>query len=137
MQAQNLTVSSAIVFLLARVLFGGVIAFMGLNHFMQADDLAGYAEMKGIPAPRLAVLGSGALLVAGGLSIILGVLPAVGAGLVFVFLAVTTPKMHDFWNVDDPERQQQEMTDFLKNTVIAGASLLLIAIGGASWPLAL
>ncbi|MDX1748503.1 MAG: quinol oxidase, partial [Halobacteriales archaeon] len=42
---------AAELFLLARVLFGGVLAFMGLNHFMNLEDMAGYAGMKGLPAP--------------------------------------------------------------------------------------
>ena len=60
---------SAELFLLARVLFGGVLAFMGLNHFTGLDDMAGYAGSKGVPAPRLAVAFTGGLLVLGGLSV--------------------------------------------------------------------
>lgn len=73
------------VLLVARVLFGGVLAFVGLNHFLQTEAMAGYAGAKGLPAPRLATLASGGLLVAGGLGIVLGVLPAVSA------LAVAAP----------------------------------------------
>jgi len=39
-------------FLLGRLLFGVTLAFMGLNHFMDVDTMAGYAEFKGLPAPR-------------------------------------------------------------------------------------
>ncbi|OYR97339.1 quinol oxidase, partial [Halorubrum sp. E3] len=38
-------------FLLGRILFGATLAFMGLNHFMDVDTMAGYAEFKGLPAP--------------------------------------------------------------------------------------
>jgi len=131
------TTAGGVAFLLGRILVGGVLAFMGLNHFQQTDSLAGYAESKGVPAPRLSVLASGLVLVLGGASIVLGALPIVGAALLVVFHVVVTPKMHDFWNADDPEAKQNEMTQFLKNAVITGAALLILAIGGANWPYSL
>lgn len=131
------TTAGGLAFLLGRILIGGVLAFMGVNHFMQTDAMAGYAESKGIPAPKLAVLASGLVLVLGGVSIVLGLFPIVGAALLVLFHVVVTPKMHDFWNVDDPEAQQNEMTQFLKNAVITGAALLLVAVGGATWPYSL
>ena len=48
--------------LVTRLLFGGVIAFMGLNHFLQTDEMTGYAQHKGVPAPQLSVIASGAAL---------------------------------------------------------------------------
>jgi uncharacterized membrane protein YphA (DoxX/SURF4 family) len=88
--------ANTLVFLLGRVLFGGVLAFMGANHFLQADQMAGYAEAKGAPAPTLSVYGSGALLVLGGVSVVLGVLPLLGAAALAGFLVVATPMFHDF-----------------------------------------
>ncbi|MUW15960.1 DoxX family membrane protein, partial [Halorubrum sp. CBA1125] len=57
------------IFLLGRLLFGGVLAFMGLNHFMNLDDMAGYAEFKGLPAPRFSVVASGLALALGGVGV--------------------------------------------------------------------
>ena len=130
-------VVSTVAFVVGRVLFGGVLAFMGVNHFMQADQMAGYAEAKGAPAPKLSVYASGALLVLGGLSVLLGVYPVAGAAALVAFIVVATPMFHDFWSVEDPEQQQQEMTDFLKNVALVGGALVLLAIGGRSWPFAL
>lgn len=131
------TTAGGVAFLVGRILIGGVLAFMGVNHFVQTDALAGYAEMKGVPAARLSVLGSGLVLVLGGASIVLGLFPVVGAALLVLFHVVVTPTMHDFWTVDDPETRQHELTQFLKNAVITGAALLLVAIGGANWPYSL
>lgn len=121
-----------IVLLVARVLFGAVIAFTGLNHFMQTESMVGYARHKGLPAPKLAVLGSGAVLVLGGLAIVLGVLPVVGALLVAGFLVVAALTMHDFWAVPD-EQQQEEMTQFLKNIALAGGALAFATLGQSAW----
>ena len=129
--------ASTLVFLLGRILFGGVLAFMGVNHFLQADQMAGYAEAKGAPTPTLSVYSSGALLVLGGVSVVLGVLPLLGAAALAGFLVVATPMFHDFWSVEDPQQRQQEMTDFLKNVALVGAALVLLAVSGGPWPFAL
>ena len=127
---------SSVAFLAGRVLFGGVLAFTGVNHFGQADQMAGYAEAKGAPAPTLSVYGSGVLLVLGGASIALGAFPLVGAAALAGFLVVATPMFHDFWSVEDPQQRQQEMTDFLKNVALIGGALVLLALSGGSWPFA-
>jgi uncharacterized membrane protein YphA (DoxX/SURF4 family) len=110
---------------------------MGLNHFLQTDQMSGYAGAKGLPAPRASVLLSGGLLVFGGLGLVAGVLPVLAAGALVTFLLVSAVTMHDFWAADDPEATQQEMTEFLKNVGLAGGALALLALGGTDWPLAL
>ncbi|MFB6310594.1 MAG: DoxX family protein [Salinirussus sp.] len=126
------TGTEGIALLLARVLFGGVLAFMGLNHFLQTDEMVGYAQHKGLPAPRLSVIGSGALLVLGGVSLVLGVLPLLGALAVAGFLIVSAVSMHDFWAVPD-EQQQEELTNFLKNVALAGGAVAFAAFASQSW----
>jgi len=125
---------SAEVFLLARVLFGGVLAFMGLNHFMNTDDMVGYAQFKGMPAPRLSVLASGGLLVFAGLGIAVGAFPVLSGFALALFLLVSAVLFHDFWSMDDPEEQQNEMTSFLKNVFGAAGALAFAALAGAAWP---
>jgi uncharacterized membrane protein YphA (DoxX/SURF4 family) len=129
------TAGADIAFLLARVLFGGVLAFMGVNHFMNVDEMTGYAEFKGLPAPRASVLGSGGLLVFGGVSLIVGVLPAIGAAALAIFLIVSAVTMHDFWNLEG-EDAQTEMTSFLKNVTMAAGAIVFFALAGAAWPYA-
>ncbi|EMA58652.1 DoxX family protein [Halorubrum kocurii] len=123
-------------FLLGRILFGATLAFMGLNHFMDVDTMAGYAEFKGLPAPRFSVIASGLVLALGGVGVAAGAFPVLAAGGLAVFLLVSAVTMHDFWSVDDPEEKQSEMTGFLKNVYGAGAALALLAGGGTAWPYA-
>ncbi|MGB9963636.1 DoxX family protein [Halobacterium hubeiense] len=118
--------------LVGRVLFGGVLAFMGLNHFMQTESMTGYAEHKGLPAPKLSVLASGAVLVLGGISVAVGVLPVIGAVALAGFLAVSALTMHNFWAVPE-DQQQDEMTGFLKNAALAGAALAVAASAATGW----
>ena len=128
------TGAEAVVLLVARVLFGGVLAFMGLNHFMQTEQMTGYARHKGLPAPRLGVLGSGAILVVAGLAIVAGVFPLLAAAALAAFLLVSAVVFHDFWAVPE-DQQQDEMTNFLKNVVRAGGALAFGAIASQSWGL--
>ncbi|EMA72149.1 DoxX family protein [Halorubrum distributum] len=123
-------------FLLGRIVFGATLAFMGLNHFMDLDTMAGYAEFKGLPAPRFSVIASGAVLVLGGLGVAAGAFRVLSAGALAFFLLVSAVTMHDFWSMDDPEEKQNEMTGFLKNVYGAGAALAFLAVGGSSWPYA-
>lgn len=123
-------------FLLGRVLFGGVLAFNGLNHLLDAEGMAGYAGAKGVPAPGFMVPFSGGLLLFGGLGIMAGVVPTLAAGALVVFLVVATPVMHDFWAAPE-EQKQGELINFLKNVALAGGALALLAMSATAWPYAL
>jgi putative oxidoreductase len=79
-----------------------------------------------VRAPSLAVAASGLLILAGGLSIVTGTRPKVGAGLISTFLLGVSPKMHDFWNEQEPQRTH-ELVNFTKNMALVGASLIAAA----------
>ena len=53
------------------------------NHFTKVNYMSGYAKAKGVPFPKLAVAGTGVLL-------LLGVCPTVGIILLIVFMLGTT-----------------------------------------------
>jgi uncharacterized membrane protein YphA (DoxX/SURF4 family) len=84
-----------------------------------------YAAAKGLPAPKVAVVVSGVMLLAGGLSVILGVWMEIGVWLIVVFLLMAAVMMHDFWAVSDPGQKQIEQAMFMKNIALAGAALVL------------
>lgn len=125
-----------VIFLLARLLFGAVLVFIGLNHFRSIEGLAGYAEMKGLPAPTFSVVASGVVLVLGGVGIVLGVAPVLAAGALAAFLLASAVTMHDFWAVPE-DQTQDERTQFLKNVALAGCALAFLALGGQAWPYAM
>ncbi len=130
------TIPVDLAFAVGRSLFGLVLGFMGLNHVLNVDQMSGYADMKGVPMPTVAVVATGLLLLLGGLSVTLGVYPVLGAAALVIFFIGTTPIMHDFWAVEDPEQRQSEMTDFMKNVALLGGAFVLLAIGSADWPYA-
>jgi uncharacterized membrane protein YphA (DoxX/SURF4 family) len=116
-----------LIVLVGRVLFSAIFISSGIAHLRNAGMMGGYAQSKGVPAARLSVVGSGALILAGGLSVLLGVWPDLGALLILVFLVPTAVLMHDFWRQADPMAKQAEQTNFLKNIALAGAALMLFA----------
>lgn len=125
-----------IAFLIGRIILGVYYLFNASNHFFQLNTMAAYAQSKGVPAPKLAVLVSGVLLLIGGLSILTGFQPLIGiAALVLFFLPVTFV-MHAFWKVQDQMARIREMVDFLKNIALMASALMLLAIP-TPWPFSL
>lgn len=110
---------------LGRVVFGLFFAFNGLNHFLRLAGMTEYARAFGVPAPRLAVIVTGLMLLLGGLGFVLDVQRAVAAWLLVVFLVAAAFTMHAFWKLDDPMQQANQMAHFLKNLALAGAALAL------------
>jgi len=115
-------------FLIGRIIVGVYYLFNAANHFMRLEMMAGYAGSKGVPAPKLAVLVSGILLLVGGLSIITGVQPLIGVIALVLFLVPVTFMMHNFWAVQEQTAKMSEMVNFMKNMALLGSALMFLAI---------
>ena len=77
--------------------------------------------------PKFSVAFSGLLLLIGGLSVLVDVLPVVGLVALVLFLLPVTFIMHQFWKVQDPMARMGEMINFTKNLALLGAVLMLLA----------
>lgn len=124
-----------VLFLIGRVLFGGYFVMSGLTHYMKTDMLAGYAQSKGVPSSRVAVLGSGLLLLAGGLGVLLGAYVQWAVLALALFLVPVSFKMHAFWAETEPMRMSDQV-NFMKNMALLGGALMLLMIPGP-WPYSL
>lgn len=113
---------------LGRGIFGGVLAFMGLNGFQGLEGRIEYAESKEVPLAGFLVPFTHGMLALGGLGIALWRRPVLSAGAVVTFFAGVTPQMHDFWNMEG-EQRQGEMIDFLKNAALFGGALAFLGYG--------
>lgn len=120
-------------FLLGRLVFGGFFLYSGIHHFQDRKMLAQYAGSKKVPLPELAVTASGAALVAGGASILLGIKPKLGTLAIMGFLAGVSPLIHDFWSQQEPGQRQVEMANFTKNMALLGGALALMGVE-EPWP---
>jgi len=90
------------IFLIGRILFGGLFVISGINHFRNSVGLIQYTKSKGLPSPKFSVIFSGIVLIVGGGGLVLGVYTVISAILIGLFLLATALKMHAFWNVSDP-----------------------------------
>jgi uncharacterized membrane protein YphA (DoxX/SURF4 family) len=112
---------------IGRIMFVFVFLSSGFAHFTKRDMMAQFAGAKKVPAPMLAVLGGGVLLLLGSISILFGVWADLGALLLVLFLVPTAVFIHGFWRETDPGARAQEMTQFSKDIGLAGAALMLFA----------
>jgi len=115
-------------FLIGRILFGGFFLSSGISHLKNRENMAGYAESKGVPKPDLAVTLSAVPLLLGGASLLLGIKPKWGAIAIIGFLAGVTPVMHDFWKNEDPEERRNNQIAVMKNLALTGGALALMGV---------
>lgn len=115
------------IILIGRVLFAFLFIASGSAHLMQREAMTGYAQSRKVPLAQLAVPATGLLIIVGGLMVLLGVWADLGALLLVAFLLSTAVLMHGFWSETDAQARQMEMTQFMKDTALAGAALMLFA----------
>ena len=123
-------------FLLGRTIFGGYFLYHGINHFMHREMMSPYAAAKGVASPDAAVAASGAMLVAGGVSVLTGLKPRQGLAALIGFLIPVSLQMHRFWDEQDPQRRMAEMVNFTKNIALVGAALMMFELEHP-WPVSI
>ena len=119
-----------IVLILGRVLFSLLFISSGVAHLTKLEAMTGYAKYKKVPAAKLSVIATGLILIIGGLYVALGIYADLGALLLAIFLLLSAFKMHDFWTVTEEQAKQAEITSFMKNLALAGASLIIFVLVG-------
>lgn len=100
----------------------------GLNHFMKAGLMKGYAQSKGVPAPGVLVPLTGLMILLGGLGVLLGVYVELSVALIAVFLFFVSFKMHNYWSDQDPQMKMSNQTNFMKNMALLGAALAFLSV---------
>ncbi len=122
-----------IIFLIGRIILGSYFLMNAINHFTKLEMLSGYAASKGVKPAKVAVLGTGFLLLIGGLGILLGVYIKLAVLALTLFFLPVSFMMHNFWKVQDPIARMSEMVNFTKNIALWAAILMLLQIP-APWP---
>ena len=116
------------VFLISRILFVYLVIGSGVGHLTATDAMAGYAQSKGLSNAKLMVQISGVALLAGGVSVLLGIFGDIGSlGLAILFVVIAVV-MHAFWKESDAQSKQAEMVSFNKNIALAGGALALFVL---------
>jgi putative oxidoreductase len=114
-----------VIFVIGRVLFSFLFLGSGIQHLRDDGTMAGYAKAKGAPAPELTVPMSGLMILAGGISIALGLWADIGALLIVTFLIPTATIMHAYWKIDDPQARNADAAHFYKDVALLGAAIVI------------
>lgn len=113
---------------LARVCLSAIFLLAGVHKLIDVEGTAAYMAAKGIPAnPYL--YGAAFIEILGGLSLLIGYKSRFGALLLMLFLIPTTYLFHDFWNVQDATKMQDQMGHFFSNLAIFGGLLYVFSCG--------
>jgi uncharacterized membrane protein YphA (DoxX/SURF4 family) len=123
-------------FLVGRILVGCYYLMSAFHHFGDVGGMSRQVAAHGVPAPTLAVLVSGVLLLIGGLSLLLGTFPRLGVTALVLFLVPVTLIMHAFWADRDPMMRQNDIINFSKNVGLLGSTLMFLAVP-RPWPYSL
>jgi putative oxidoreductase len=120
------------IWLLARVVLGGLFLMSGVEKLMGLEPFAGMLAKNGIPeAMSMAVALVAALVeTLGAICIMLGLATGWASLLMIAFTIVAAFIGHRFWEFDGAARVTQ-MNHFIKNVmIVAGFCFLYVAGGG-------
>lgn len=128
-----------IVFLIARILLSVLVLFSAIGHLTQTAGMAQYAQSKGIPMAKAGVIVSGLGLLAGGLSVLLGVYGDLGALVLAALFLIFAFTMQTFWKETDPMAKMNTQVSFNKDLALAGGALafylVFAQVDSISWVL--
>lgn len=117
----------AVLVIVGRLLLGGYFVQAGVRNALKFELHTGILDEKGVPAPRLSLAVALAVQVLGGLSVALGIFPAIGAIGLIAFTIAANYLYHNFTRFTGAERQSH-LSSVLTNAAIVGGFLLVIAI---------
>ncbi len=117
--------TAALLIIIGRVVLGGFFVVAGIRNFLHFADRRSPETNYGweLPTPLVAIGFAAQLL--GGLSVVLGLGAAWGAGVLIVFLVVATELFHNFLMFSGKERDPHLYLT-LVNTALVGYCLLVI-----------
>ena len=120
--------ATGIIQLIGRILFAAYFIYSGAGFHVRMSKMAeDYSRSTGFPVAGIAGWPTGIWLVAGALSIALGILPDIGALMIAAFAIVAAAYFHRFWEVEDPMQKQTQQQLFGRNLIIVGACLVMFA----------
>jgi uncharacterized membrane protein YphA (DoxX/SURF4 family) len=116
-----------ILFLVGRVLVGGMYVGAGIANLLDLDGKAGYTASKDLAHPQLWVIVASVLLLVAGVSLITGLRPTIGVGALVLFLVPVTLIMHNFW-AETGLNQINDLHAFMGNVGLLGSAVMFLAI---------
>lgn len=119
--------------LIGRIVLVVMFIFSGLGKFMDLPGTAAMIASKGLPAPMVLASLAGAAEILGGLMIVVGWQTRIAALGLLVYTLITAYFFHDFWAMPEGAGRTDAMIHAMKNLSIAGAFLMLAAVGAGRY----
>jgi putative oxidoreductase len=123
-----MSATDGIVVLLGCVLFAMFFIRSGIAHVRKHEGMMGYARAAGFPFPGIGGWPAGVWLLAGAVSLALGIWADVGSLMIALFLVLAALVLSSV--LDDPERGQRQTQagNFYRNVALLGASLRAVGV---------
>lgn len=115
------------VFISALFLSGAVEKIMHKHHTMEQ------MKMRGVPQVRLMYPIGLALMLIGGVSVLLGLFARFGAFLLIVYLVPTLYWTHNFWSSKEMDKRKTDKAFFMKGLAVLGGLLYVLATGSGRY----
>lgn len=113
--------------LVSRVLLSAIFLYSGASELLAFSQTQAYMASKGMHMTGLFLVLAILFKICGGLSVLLGYLPRLGALALILFLIPTTIVFHRDFSAPDQSVQ------FAKNLAIMGGLLAILAAGGGEF----
>jgi putative oxidoreductase len=114
------------VLLIGRILFVAIFVMSGLTfHIMGRAVAVPYSRSMGAPFPELMVPLTGLAIAGAGILVVLGIWVDLAALVLAANVFAFAFFIHAFWKVEDPQQRQMEQTQFMKDSALGGAALIL------------
>src|SRR5438105_15297657 len=121
--------AAGIIVLVGRILFAAFFGpVAGVGHVRRSPMFEGYAKSAGFPVPAITGWPAGVWLLAGSVSIALGIWPDLGSLMVAAFVVPAALYFHAFWKVDDQAQRHTQRAFFWRNALTPGASLMMFGL---------
>ncbi len=117
---------AGIIVLVGRLVFGLYFALISgfAFHIRMGKMAEGFAKQMNFPIAAIAGWPTGLWLLAGGLSVALGIWPDLGSLMIIAFLVPAAAYFHRFWEVEDAMQKQTATLLFWRNVFAVGALLV-------------
>jgi putative oxidoreductase len=112
--------------LVGRILFALLFLDNGWAHLAKREQMVPFGRSIGAPMAHISVPFTGAMMVVGGVLIILGFWADLGALLLVIFLPAAGYLGHPYWRDEDPMMRAAQKAQFWKNIALAGAALFFL-----------
>jgi len=128
------TKAQSTLLLIGRILISAIFIVAGFNKIPNFAGTAAFIASKGLPLSDVGAAISILVELGGGLMVLIGWKPRLGACLLLLFTLFVTFIFHPFWTFE-PAAMQNQMNNFMKNMAIIGALFYILAYGAGRFSL--